>query len=332
MPKVSIIVPNYNYARFLDQRLRSIERQTYRDFEVILLDDASSDDSVQVLERFARRHQCRLVCNDDNSGSAFKQWNKGLRLAVGEYIWIAEADDYAADRFLEVMVGRLDQNPRCGVAHCNSVRVDAEGNVMGLVSPISHLMYDVDPDRWQHDFVADGREECVCFLLRENTILNASAVVFRRRLRDCAAEADESLSLAADWKLWVSFLCTSDLAFVAEPLNYFRTHKKSIRSSTPLWTEITENLRVMNHVVDRIDVPRDVLEKLHARLAFVLLHAYITQRPSPPDLLRVRKLTSNLNFGFSTRAAVGFARLCLQAVGRRLSGARRNEAVLRSAK
>jgi len=83
MPKVSILVPNYNYARFLDQRLGSIERQTYRDFEVILLDDASTDDSVQILKRFAREHHCQLVCNEHNSGNAFKQWNKGLNLATG---------------------------------------------------------------------------------------------------------------------------------------------------------------------------------------------------------------------------------------------------------
>jgi len=116
MPKVSIIVTNYNYARFLDQRLGSIDRQTYRDFEVVLLDDASTDESVPVLERFARQHQCRLVRNDRNSGSPYKQWNKGVRLAAGQYVWVAEADDYADERFLEVLVGRLEQNPQCGMA------------------------------------------------------------------------------------------------------------------------------------------------------------------------------------------------------------------------
>ncbi len=90
MPKVSIIVPNYNYAHFLEQALGSIERQTYRDFEVILLDDASTDDSLPVPQRFAREHHCQFVCNEHTSGSAFKQWNKGLKLATGQYVWIAE--------------------------------------------------------------------------------------------------------------------------------------------------------------------------------------------------------------------------------------------------
>lgn len=124
MPKVSIIVPNYNYALFLGQRLGSIETQTYRDFEVILLDDASTDESVEVLEQFARRHQWPLIRNERNSGNVFKQWNRGIWLAKGKNVWMAEADDYADKRFLEVMVGRLEQHWQCGLAYCNSCRVD----------------------------------------------------------------------------------------------------------------------------------------------------------------------------------------------------------------
>ena len=314
MPTVSIIVPNYNYARFLPQRLGSIERQTYRDFEVILLDDASTDESAQLLERFARQHRCRLVCNDHNSESPFKQWNKGLRLATGQYVWIAEADDYASERLLEILVGRLEQNPRCGVAQCNSLRVDSEGKVLGLVLP---TMYDVDRNRWLYDFISHGREECIRFQLREATIQNASAVVFRRELCDAVGGVDESFSLAADWKLWASLLCISDLAFVAEPLNYFRTHGKSVRSRTRKWVEVEEGLRVMKYIVDHLDVPSVALEDLHARLAIVFLRTYMTQCPSAAERERIRELASSLKFGFSMRAAGGFGSQLVQAVAHR---------------
>ena len=315
MPKVSILVPNYNYARFLDQRLGTIERQTYRDFEVILLDDASTDDSVQILKRFALEHHCQLVCNEHNSGNAFKQWNKGLKLVTGQYVWIAEADDYADERFLEILVGRLEQNPECGLAYCNSSAVDASGQIIDLVRP---TMYDVDLTRWQRDFVGSGREECIRYLSRENTIQNASAVVFKRELCDVLGGADESLKLASDWKFWASLLCVSDLAFAAAPLNYFRTHASSVRSQTRTWMHITEALQVMKYIADRLDVPRDALEDLHARLAVVLLHAYIAQRPSAADLARVRELTGSLQFGFSLRAASGFTRQVLQAITQRV--------------
>lgn len=315
MPKVSILVPNYNYARFLDQRLGSIERQTYRDFEVILLDDASTDDSVRILKRFAREHDCQLVCNEHNSGNAFKQWNKGLKLATGQYVWIAEADDYADERFLETLVGRLEQSPECGLAYCNSSAVDASGHIIDLVRP---TMYDADLTRWQRDFVGSGREECIRYLIRENTIQNASAVVFKRELCNVVGVADESLKLAADWKFWAALLCVSDLAFVAEPLNYFRTHGSSVRAKTRSWTQVTEGLEVMKYIVDKLDVPRDALEDLHARLAIVFLHAYTTHRPTAAELAQVRELAGNLQFGFSLRAAGGFTKQVVQAMAHRL--------------
>jgi len=315
MPKVSIIVPNYNYARFLGQRLESIQRQTYRDFELILLDDASTDDSVQVLERFAREHHCRIVCNKQNSGNVSKQWNKGLRLASGQYVWIAEADDYADERFLDILVGRLERNPGCGLAYCNSLRVDNDGNVIDLVQP---TMYDTDLKRWLHDFVNNGRDECIHYLIKENTIPNASAVVFRRALYDKVEGVNENLTLCSDWNFWASALCVSDVAFIAEPLNYFRSHKTSVRAKTRTWAQVVESMLVMKSMVDNLDVPQDAMEDLHARLSIIFLHACITQLPHAAELTRVRELARNVRFGFSRRAARGFAKQVRQAIFHRL--------------
>jgi len=90
MPNVTVIVPNYNHARFLRQRLDSILTQTYQDFELILLDDCSTDDSRTILKEYAADPRVRLELNEANSGSPFKQWNKGVQLAQGKYVWIAE--------------------------------------------------------------------------------------------------------------------------------------------------------------------------------------------------------------------------------------------------
>lgn len=316
MPKVSIIVPNYNYARFLGQRLGSIEAQTYRNFEVILLDDASTDESVEVLEQFAQRNQWPLVRNEQNSGNVFRQWNKGIRLAKGQYVWMAEADDYADKRFLEIMVARLEQHPQCGLAYCNSFRVDSADHVIETVRP---TMYDVDLARWQHDFVGNGQEECVHYLLRENTIPNASAVVFRRDLYDAVGGADESFGFSADWKFWASLLRISDVAFVAEPLNYFRVHAKTTRARARMWAGISEALLVMKYILNSMSVPKDALEDLHARLVIITLYSFI-ERPTLSDLQRVRKLASELQFKFSARAAKGVMKTALQSIGCRFRG------------
>src|SRR5882762_42615 len=121
-PTVSIVVPNYNHARFLRQRLDSIVGQTFQDFELILLDDCSTDESQSILREYATDSRVRLEFNEKNSGSTFKQWNKGVRLARGEYIWIAESDDYADERLLERLVGVLEAEPEVTLAYCRSWR------------------------------------------------------------------------------------------------------------------------------------------------------------------------------------------------------------------
>ncbi len=92
MQTISVIVPNYNHARFLKRRIDSILNQTYQDFELILLDDCSSDDSCDILLSYKDNpHVSQIVFNDENSGTPFKQWDKGIRMAKGKWIWIAES-------------------------------------------------------------------------------------------------------------------------------------------------------------------------------------------------------------------------------------------------
>src|SRR5215469_17881071 len=106
-PRVSVVVPNYNHAQFLPKRIDSILGQSFQDFEVILLDDCSTDDSRSILSQYSAPPRVRLEFNQTNSGSPFKQWNKGVRLANGKYIWIAESDDYADERLLERLLAVL---------------------------------------------------------------------------------------------------------------------------------------------------------------------------------------------------------------------------------
>ena len=120
---VSVIIPNYNHAPYLKQRIDSVLAQTFQDFEVIILDDCSKDNSREIIKEYQHDPRVRLAFNENNSGCVFKQWNKGLKMAGGKYIWIAESDDYSAPTFLETMVGRLEADPKVGLAFCDSFRV-----------------------------------------------------------------------------------------------------------------------------------------------------------------------------------------------------------------
>ena len=120
-PQVSVIVPNYNHAQYLVQRIDSVLAQTCQDFELILLDDCSPDHSREVLERY-REHPkvAHIVYNEANSGSTFKQWDKGIALARGEYIWIAESDDWCEPTLLETLLDGIHRDKDCVLSYCQT--------------------------------------------------------------------------------------------------------------------------------------------------------------------------------------------------------------------
>jgi glycosyltransferase involved in cell wall biosynthesis len=265
MPRVSIVVPNYNYGRFLAQRMRSLVEQSFRDVEILYLDDCSTDDSEAVIAPFLDDPRVRAVRNAENSGNAFKQFNKGARLAQGEYLWVAQADDYAELDFLETLVPLMDANPSVGLAYSQSLAVDDDGQVL---HSMSRRTDELDRDRWQHDHVNDGRDEIRDYLLLKNTIPNASAVLFRRDALESAGFADESLRLAPDHLTYVNLLLLSDVAYVARPLNYFRHHTSTIRKqSRNDGLQISEGYQVLSHIRERLELSDADLEPALSRLA-----------------------------------------------------------------
>lgn len=231
MPKVSVIVPGYNHARYLRRRMDSILAQTFADIEVIALDDCSSDESPKILREYAARDaRVSVHVNARNSGSTFRQWNKGVCLATGEYAWIAESDDWADPAFLSRLVGILDDNPELGLVYANSHIVDADDRITGLEWHAE--AFGIDNARWKRDFSNNGRDECQRFLLKCNTIPNASAVVFRRGLFANVGGANAHCRLVGDWLTWGKILMRGDIAYAADKLNYWRLHDNTVRSRT----------------------------------------------------------------------------------------------------
>lgn len=244
-PKISVIVPNYNHARFLRQRIDSILNQTFGDLELIVLDDASSDGSHNVLAQYYPRPRVRMVVNTKNSGAAFPQWNRGIALARGEYVWIAESDDSADPHFLERLLPLLDENPTAGLAYCQSRLINPEGveigNSLGWTS-------DLDPVRWEKDFVNNGADEIRKYLIVKNTIPNASAVLLRRSVLLQTMPADTSYKLCGDWLHWGKVLSLADVAYTSVPLNHWRLDSSNSRTQVPGLLEWKEGQRIIRHL------------------------------------------------------------------------------------
>lgn len=305
-PIVSVVVPNYNHARFLRQRLDSILAQSYQDFELILLDDCSTDESRSVLREYASDPRVRLDFNDANSGSTFKQWNKGVRLAQGKYIWLAESDDYCDSHFLQRLVALLDADPEVMIAYCRSWRVsDDDANDAGdgrgdaNQREFAYPLLDAsDLPRWSSDFCADGTEECRRYFVIANLVRNASSAVFRKAAYDQVGGADESLRLCGDWKLWASIALRGKMAYVSDPLNYYRLHAGSVWGlSRDGVLETAEVLRVIRWIMDHV-TPTDAArkrtcERLSQGWVMALMSSHVSLEKKKAMLRDVRAIDSH---------------------------------------
>ncbi len=231
--RISVVVPSYNYARYMRQRLASIFAQGHPVLEVIVLDDASTDASVAEARAAAAdwNRQVRVVAQAENSGSVFRQWQRAAREARGDWIWIAEADDAADPRLLERLVQALDTAPRAVMAFCDSRAVDGEG---ATVSDSYKPYYAAAAGGvLEEDGVHEGPAFVQACLAERNLILNASGVLFQRAaLRAALARLGDELlgyRVAGDWRLYIELLRQegAQVAYVAEPLNTHRRHGDS---------------------------------------------------------------------------------------------------------
>jgi hypothetical protein len=227
-PRVSIVVPNFNYARYLPERLESLLSQTIRDLEVIIIDDASTDDSLAVIERYGGDPRLRIQTCPVNSGHAYVRWNDGARLARAPYLLFAGADDSCEPRLIEELLAPLEASSSTVLSFCDSLEIDEVGRPLGLCSDAFQTL---DPERWKRDFDSPGGLEA-CHLLYANTIPNASAVLMRRDRFWEEGGFDTSFRLCSDWMLWARLLRRGDLSYRKHPLNRFRKHSGTVRGAT----------------------------------------------------------------------------------------------------
>jgi glycosyltransferase involved in cell wall biosynthesis len=268
-PEVSVIVPNYNHAQYLDLRLQSIFNQTYTNFELIFLDDASTDKSLDVFKKYVNDSRVRCIINEKNSGSAFKQWNKGASLAHGKYLWIAESDDFAEPDFLEKTIPIMEENPNLGLVYTQSIMIDKDGKEFGLAY---EEIWRSDPRRWMSSFTNDGMNEIKNYLCFENTIPNASATLIRKTVFEKVGGAKESLKLHGDYVLWLDILCNSDIAFIPNPLNHFRFSPGSIREKLfGGGFDIEERYQITKYMFDIVHLDPEIQE----RICYDLVRAWI---------------------------------------------------------
>ncbi|MDI6896839.1 glycoside hydrolase family 99-like domain-containing protein [Methanocella conradii] len=282
--KVSVIVPNYNYARYLMARLQSIASQDYPIYEIIVLDDCSSDNSIEIIRDFASNSTIpvKLEVNEKNCGSVFRQWAKGIEMAKGDYIWIAEADDLCEAGFLsEVMKGF--SNPEVVLSYCQSKQIDETGRV--TANDYLYYTQDIDEEKWKNDYVRDGINEIIDSLVVKNTIPNVSGVIFKKY--DISEILDEltEFKVAGDWFFYVWLLQKGKISYHAKSLNIHRRHTGGVTLSENSQKHFDEIARMQDYIMKHFKVDEitrkkvlEYREKVHEQLLGSLVYSHPPKR------------------------------------------------------
>lgn len=218
MPRVSVIIPNYNHSAFLRQRIDSVLNQDLIPLEIIVLDDASTDNSRDIIASYGDKIT-RVIYNKTNSGSPFRQWERGLEVASGDWIWIAESDDYCKPHFLSTLL--KDVPASVGMVYAQTFDVQDGEIIVDRLRTTDQF----EPNIWQADFQLDGMAFCKHYLSVKNVVPNASAVVFRKPLAEgIISDEMRQMRMCGDWLFWAKLISKTQIAFKAEHLNYFRNH------------------------------------------------------------------------------------------------------------
>lgn len=239
---ISVIVPNFNHGAFLEERLDSILAQTFTDFEIIILDDCSTDNSREVIAAFASNPKVsRIVYNEKNSGSPFVQWRKGLELACGDIIWIAESDDSCTPVFLETLMPAFEADPDCVVSFCSSEMTGPEGEPLGIHPNLVGMpSLDMPGQRFNRRFMS-----------RCNMVVNASSALFRKSAAMAVDNGYDTLGGYGDYMFWVGILEQGNVHYCDAPLNRFRFHSANTTGRMTVSEKGTRESLVTNRFLYR---------------------------------------------------------------------------------
>ncbi|GMQ26642.1 hypothetical protein Aoki45_33250 [Algoriphagus sp. oki45] len=204
MPLVSIIIPVYNCESYAKESIESILNQTFKDFEVILIDDGSSDSTPRILQSF-KDPRINLITRKTNKGYV-SGLNEGIQMARGEFIARMDADDYSFPTRLEEQVKFLKENPDCGIV--GSFVTDFQNRPI-INAPLSS-------------------EEIYLEFLSRNPFVHSSVMFRSKILIDNNLIYDEKLEYAEDYKLWFEICKHSRPAFIPKTLVKYRKHEAQV--------------------------------------------------------------------------------------------------------
>jgi glycosyltransferase involved in cell wall biosynthesis len=241
-PLISVIVPNYNHGLYLTDRIQSVLNQEYSNFELILLDDCSTDNSLELIEGYRYNLKVSaIVINKINSGNTFSQWKVGLNHCKGEYVWIAESDDLSETTFLSKAVIALSSHSEKDGVVFDSIIIDENKEVKYRFSELKSKGLPCNEIRSN----LSEKEIFQAEMFFRNRVPNTSAILIKKEKLLQVISYTDGYKLCGDWNLWLKLILKDRLLFMNEALNLYRQHPKTARH-LKAHLFVREQLQVIN--------------------------------------------------------------------------------------
>ena len=268
---ISVVIPNYNYERFLYQRIYSILNQKSKINEIIILDDCSSDDSRimidDIVSNLSKFIDIKKVYNKKNSGSPFKQWNKGFNLSKSDYVWIAEADDYSNEKFLNEVLKPMINDKDITLSYCDTSYIHTNG--IQLTKTVKDLIDIMETGHWDKNYINDGINEIENYEFLNCTIANVSSVIFKKDNYEKELEKAGSFKQCGDWYFYYSVMKKGKVAYSTKALNYCRLHGSNSTTNLKKKIHYEEIQKVQNEIVKNYKVRKDAKKQINKRLNYL---------------------------------------------------------------
>lgn len=272
--KISVVVPNYNYEKFMVQRIYSILAQTEKIYELIILDDCSTDGSRklidEIVEEISPYINVKKIYNKENTGIAFKQWAKGFKLAKGDYVWIAEADDCCKRTLLTNLLKPIINNKDKSIylSYSDTAFINTWAKIfLPSIKPEIDLM---KTGHWNRDFIDDGEEEVKNYAFLNCTIANVSSCIIKNDNYDDVFDKIKEYRQAGDWLFYVNVIKRGYIAYCNKPLNFYRVHGDNITSTMKKQEHLEEIKKIHKEIKEAFNLNEWHDKEMQKRYEFLI--------------------------------------------------------------
>lgn len=242
-PSIHAVVPSYQHAAYIEDRIRSIFAQHYRPIRVTVIDDHSNDGSDAVIRKLQQEFTFDYIRREQNSGSPFYAWEYAAANTTEDLIWICESDDQADPMMVAKLVKLMQPRQTAKIAYCASWVINEDSKVVDTTD--SYLGSVFHPSRWTAAFYGYGRLELAKYLRFGMIVPNMSSALIDSEVFKKAMTANiKSYKLAGDWLFMGQAMQHGDAVYTPERLNFFRRHEQTARNLTKAARRFAEHISV----------------------------------------------------------------------------------------